>query len=553
MRNRLPLLSLKPRQYNQGCSYEYTDMKKTIALLLALLACTLAMGQQQFSNPVLWADVPDPDVIRVDSDFYMVTTTMHLMPGGPIMKSRDLVNWTTVGYLFDRLTDSPKYNMVGGTVYGRGQWATSLKYYNGRFYALFSPNDQPGGETYILTAERAEGPWHQVSRLPHFHDATLFFDDDGRAYVFYATGDMVELTTDLRSVKPNSHVRLFERDGEEDNLLEGSRVVEHEGRYYLLMISWPKGRVRREVCYRADYIRGPYEKRTVLDTSFGGFGGVGQGTIVDTPDGRWYGMIFQDRSGVGRVMTLVPCRWEQGWPLLGDSLGRVPEVMDKPVQGYTDGRIAGSDTFDGPTLGLDWQWNHNPVDTAWSLSERPGWLRLKTSRLSENLFVAPNTISQRLEGPGCEAAVRMDVSQMREGDVAGLSVFQSDAALLAIEKTVTGWELVGSRQSVKMEAKDHRVTGVQREDDMRVPLDSPLVWLRLQADFTLGQDLARLQYSTDGQTWHTAIDRFKMQFDYRRFFMGTRAAIFNFATRQVGGFVDVDTFEYSRNNGFETK
>ena len=88
---------------------------------------------EKIQNPMLWADVPDPDVIRVGDTFYLVSTTMHLMPGAPIMKSKDLKNWETVGYVFDRLTDSPKYDLLEGTAYGRGQWATSLKYHNGKF------------------------------------------------------------------------------------------------------------------------------------------------------------------------------------------------------------------------------------------------------------------------------------------------------------------------------------------------------------------------------------------------------------------------------------
>ena len=94
-------------------------------------------------NPMLWADVPDPDVIRVGDTFYLVSTTMHLMPGAPVMASKDLKNWETVGYIFDRLTDSPKYDLQQGTAYGRGQWATSLKYHNGKFYALTPISSPP--------------------------------------------------------------------------------------------------------------------------------------------------------------------------------------------------------------------------------------------------------------------------------------------------------------------------------------------------------------------------------------------------------------------------
>ena len=123
---------------------------------------TIVKSQQTtttFQNPMAWSDIPDPDVIRVGDNFYMVSTTMHLMPGAPIMKSKDLVNWEIVNYIFPKLTDSPKYEMKNGTVYGRGQWATSLKYHRGKFYALFAPNDHPGGETYICTADDIEGEW----------------------------------------------------------------------------------------------------------------------------------------------------------------------------------------------------------------------------------------------------------------------------------------------------------------------------------------------------------------------------------------------------------
>ena len=161
---------------------KYSVLKTlTIAALLFPFAMTMqAQNDEKIQNPMLWADVPDPDVIRVGDTFYLVSTTMHLMPGAPVMASKDLKNWETVGYIFDKLTDSPKYDMQEGTVYGRGQWATSLKYHDGKFWALLAPNESgPMGDTYIFTAPKAEGPWTIHARLRHFHDATLFFDDDG--------------------------------------------------------------------------------------------------------------------------------------------------------------------------------------------------------------------------------------------------------------------------------------------------------------------------------------------------------------------------------------
>ena len=349
--------------------------------------------QDGFKNPVLWADVPDPDVIRVGDDYWLVSTTMHLMPGAPVMHSKDLVNWKTVSYVFPSLHDTPKYDMQEGTVYGRGQWATSLRYHNGLYYLYFSPNDVPF-KGYVYTTKDPREGWTLAHRIPHFHDASLFFDDDGRAYVFYGTGEMKELLPDLSGVKEGGlSGKVFERDAEENGLLEGSRVIKHDGKYYLIMISWPSNKPRRQLVYRADNIQGPYEKKVILESTFGGFPYAAQGTIVDDGKGNWYGVIFQDRGGCGRVLTLMPCTWKDGWPMLGDENGKIPAVMGKPICGYDGGQIVSSDEFDSDKMNIDWQWNHNPVNEAWSLTERLGFMRLKTSRVVPNLYLAPNTLT----------------------------------------------------------------------------------------------------------------------------------------------------------------
>ena len=283
------------------CYYytKITCMKLSTILLCGALLSTTAVSADDYEtlqmekvqNPMLWADVPDPDVIRVGDTFYLVSTTMHL-----------------------------------GTVYGRGQWATSLKYHNGKFYALLAPNEAGAmGDTYIFTADKAEGPWKILSRMRHFHDCSLFFDDDNRVYVVYGTGEMMELKPDLSDVIEGTHQQIFQREADETGILEGSRVIKHNGKYYLLMIShvYEPGKHRREVCYRADDIHGPWEKQVILESEFGGFSYEAQGTIVDTEDGDWYGIIFQDRGGVGRVLTVMPCRWINGWPMLGDENGNV--------------------------------------------------------------------------------------------------------------------------------------------------------------------------------------------------------------------------------------
>ena len=500
-----------------------------------------------FKNPMMWADTPDPDVIRVGDDYWLVTTTMHLMPGAPVMHSKDLVNWKTVSYVFPSLHDTPKYDMNGGTVYGRGQWATSIRYVDGTYYIYFSPNDEPF-KGYVYTSKDPRKGWTLAHRIPHFHDASLFFDDDKRAYIFYGTGEMKELMPDLSGVKPGGRQgKVFERDEEETGLLEGSRFIKHDGRYYLIMISWPNGKPRRQVCYRADNIEGPYEKKVILESTFGGFPYAGQGTIVDDGKGNWYGVIFQDRGGVGRVLTLMPCTWKDGWPMLGDENGKIPTVMGKPLAGFSDGEIVSSDDFDSERMNIDWQWNHNPVNEAWSLTERKGWLRLKTSRVTDNLYLAPNTLTQRMEGPECSGIVKMDISHMKDGDIAGFSAFNGDAGVVKIVKDGKKVFVVADSQNVELTDKEKKVTKVDVTESYRQQLRKQKeIYFRIDANFRPGKDVADFYYSTDGKDWVKVLEGYKMIFDYRRFFMGSKFAIFNYATKKTGGYVDIDWFNYSK-------
>ncbi len=557
--------------------------QRLILLLLPLLMQTAilraddytTMHAEKIYNPMLWADVPDPDVIRVGDTFYLVSTTMHLMPGAPVMASKDLKNWETVGYIFDKLTDSPKYDLsfslpldqqegkAGvGTVYGRGQWATSLKYHDGKFWALLAPNEMSAmGDTYIFTAPKAEGPWTIHSRLRHFHDATLFFDDDGTPYVFFGTGEMCQLSRDLKSVVEGSLRHYFNREENERGLLEGTRVIKRGGTYYALLIShvYGPGRHRREVCYRTNDLKAEkWEKQVILQSDFGGFSYLAQGTIVDTEEGDWYGVMFQDRGGVGRVLTLSPCRWIDGWPMLGDENYKVPDVMRPYKSGLPEKAIVKADDFSAEKLGLHWQWNHNPVDNAWSLTARPGFLRLKTSRVVPNLYLAPNTLTQRMEGPTCTGAICIEFSKMKDGDCCGFSAFNGDSGVLTLKKIGKNYFLEMSEQKVTLTEREKAVTNVDEKMVKGVAISAlypkaTKIWLRIDGDFRPGErggrDAANFYYSMDGEQWEQiGTENYRMIFDYRRFFMGSKFAIFNYATKKAGGYIDVDCFNYKRNN-----
>lgn len=477
-------------------------------------------------NPLFWADYPDPDIIRVGEYYYLVTTTMHLMPGAPIMRSKDLQHWETVSYLFDELKDIPAYDLNGGTKYGQGQWATSLRYHKGKFYALFVTNGVPG--SWIYTTEDPAKGWTLHSHLKGFyHDASLFFDDDDRVYVFSGSGsvDITELEADLSKEKEGGFKRHLEvQDNYDHGLLEGSRVIKHNGYYYLIMISWPRTG-RHQLAYRAKSLDGRWEKRDILTDNFDQIGNVGQGTIVDGPNGEWYGVIFQDRGGVGRILTLSPVRWVDGWPLIGDEDGQVTPCNEVS------------------TVTLDRQWNHNPDKTAYTYNAKKKELVLRTVSVVDNLFMARNTLTWRMWGPTCSDTVCLDISGMKDGDRAGFAAFNGDAGLLTVCKDGGKTQLVLTEESVVLN-QQKQVTDNKVTEKARVDIKGKQVWLRIHGDFNRGRDMATFEYSLDGKTFLPLGGEFKMRFDYRRLFMGTRYAVFNYATKTKGGQVKVKNFQF---------
>ena len=477
-------------------------------------------------NPLFWADYPDPDIIRVGEYYYLVTTTMHLMPGAPIMRSKDLQHWETVSYLFDELKDIPAYDLNGGTKYGQGQWATSLRYHKGKFYALFVTNGVPG--SWIYTTEDPAKGWTLHSHLKGFyHDASLFFDDDDRVYVFSGSGsvDITELEADLSKEKEGGFKRHLEvQDTYDHGLLEGSRVIKHNGYYYLIMISWPRTG-RHQLAYRAKSLDGRWEKRDILTDNFDQIGNVGQGTIVDGPNGEWYGVIFQDRGGVGRILTLSPVRWVDGWPLIGDEDGQVTPCNEVS------------------TVTLDRQWNHNPDKTAYTYNAKKKELVLRTASVADNIFMARNTLTWRMWGPTCSDVVCLDISGMKDGDRAGFAAFNGDAGLLTVCRDGGKTQLVLTEESVVLN-QQKQVTDNKVTEKARVDIKGKQVWLRIHGDFNRGRDMATFEYSLDGKTFQPLGGEFKMRFDYRRLFMGTRYAVFNFATKVKGGQVKVKNFQF---------
>ncbi|MCR5329873.1 MAG: glycoside hydrolase 43 family protein [Lachnospiraceae bacterium] len=411
-------------------------------------------------NPIIWADVPDVDVIRVENTFYMVSTSMHSMPGCPVMRSYDLKHWEIVSYVFDRLEEADGNNLENGSnIYGKGSWAASLRYVNGYFYCLFNSND--AGHAYIFRTRDAESSnWERFSLKASLHDPAMLVDGE-KCYILYSNGDirLVEMTEDMLDIKPETDRLFFESQREGMGLrAEGGHAYRIGDWYYGIYIEWPReGNCRRRVvAYRWRSFEGPVEHRVVLDDDMGYHNaGVAQGGLIDLPDNKgWVAMLFQDHGAVGRIPCLVPVTFEDDWPVMGVN-GKVPEDFDidleeipcPDAQGQDDARskkdkicltenymLSGSDDLnhDLNILSPKWQWNHNPDDSLWSFKKHKGCLRLENGHLTDGILQARNTLTQRTYGPGCVAKVHLDTEGMKDGDRAGLVALQGLFGLIGV-------------------------------------------------------------------------------------------------------------------------
>jgi beta-xylosidase len=519
-------------------------MTRSWPLLAALSLYTAAFliaaePLKQAENPIIWADVPDMAMMRVGDTYYMSSTTMHMSPGLPIMKSMDLVNWQLVGYAYDTLGDSDALSLQNGrNAYGAGSWASSLRYHQGTYYvSTFSSTTR---KTYIYqTKDIEKGGWAETSFSPSLHDHTLFFDDDRRIYMIHGYGDirLVELNKDYCGLKPNGIDQVVITNasalaGSNIGLpAEGSQMRKINGKYYLFNITWPKGGMRTVIVHRADKITGPYEGRVALRDK-----GVAHGGLIDTPQGDWYAYLFRDYGAVGRVPYLVPVKWEDGWPVLGVD-GKVPDTLNLPAsKGLIPGIVA-SDEFDrrpgDPALPRVWQWNHNPDNQRWSLTARPGFLRLITGRVDADLLKARNTLTQRTFGPECSGATVIDVTNMKEGDFAGLALLQKHYGLVGVKSDS------GSNFIVMVSTKSGPPNEVQA-----VPLTQKTVLLKTECNFSNRVDTAHFFYSLDGKSWTPIGSELKMAYTLPHF-MGYRFSLFNYATKAAGGFVDFDYYRVS--------
>ena len=574
-------------------------MKKILSILI-LVCATLSVQAQTptFENPMIFADVPDLDIIRVDDTYYMVSTTMHFAPGCGIMKSRDLVNWEIVNYAYDELDTGDNFRLLNGkSEYSQGSWAANLRYdpYEKMYYMIMTCNTT--GKTYFYVTDDIEhGKWHcsvtdKAARTEFkCYDPGLLFEDTGtemKKYVLHPADTFEDHAMYLREMKVDRqwNVTVGERRKVIDyaNLENPARGLRAEGYhgykigdyYYIFMIQGCDGQ-RQEIVWRSkDLFNGQWEGRMV----FGGemvdesgnlvmkTNGIGQGGIVETPDGQWWCFLFKDYGSVGRMPVWLPMTWSaDGWPVVGNgTTDKLPQGQNMTTpyrvalpasKGMT---IVQNDEFkswkparsksrfgaryEQSILGDQqhgrlkpvWQWNHIPDMNGWSLTERKGWLRLRTTAVVKHIREARNTLTQRAFGPVCTGEVLLDATGLKDGDYAGLSAFQNRYGFVGVKMENGQLYLVMHRAMEKGDAVGKEI------ERLKMPCSGSKVFLRVVMDFTNLTDKATFAYSYNGKQWTSIGDILQMHYDWPDF-CGYRFALFHFATQQTGGVADFDWF-----------
>jgi len=447
----------------------------------------------------------------------MVASSFHFVPGIPILDSLDLVHWMILGHALPRLNIDPRYDLEGSNGYGMGVWAPAIRKHNSLFYIYF-PTPTEG--IFVVTARTISGPWSKpvaLIRQPGLEDPCPFWDDDGSAYLAHSrkgAGPLIlhRMAADGMSVLDDG--KEIVRDPEHLPTLEGPKVYKREGYYYIFA---PFGGVEKgsQAVLRSKSIWGPYEYKTVLAQGSTKINGPHQGAYVETSDGLGWFVHFQSRGAHGRIVHLEPLKWQDGWPVIGEvppggSIGEpVAQYPELPVDAGAKAATMHprtSDEFDSATLSPQWEWNHNPDDERWSLSQHRGFLRLVPGPAGD-LLHARNTLTQQMQSESLEFTVRLDVSHMQNDVRAGIAMLQ---------KSPNGLQVVqqGGKRKLQFFAANEFTDGPE--------LQANTVQLLVRVD----GDRALYSYSLDeGRSFHELGAQVPITFS---FWKGSRPAVFAF-------------------------
>lgn len=509
------------------------------------------------TNPITKMDYPDCDVIRVEDTYYLISTTMYYMPGGVILRSYDLIHWEIATYIFDKLDDSESERLVGyENNYGKGMWAASLRYHNGKFYVAFVSYNRE--DTHLYISDSIEGPWEHRHINDYFHDCSLLFDED-RLFIISGNTDirLTELDPETFNVKQGGIDKIIIKDDPEAVTLgyEGAHFYKINGKYYITLIHWPKYTGRRtEAVFVSNTVDGEYTGKDVMWDDMGyRNAGVAQGGIVDTPFGDWYAVLFQDSGAVGRVPVLMPVSWENDFPVFGID-GSIPANIEvkstRPDYEYEPLYSSSFAPFKSQELACNkypfakpWQFNHVPDNSLWSLQNEVYTIR--SGKITTNPLFAQNTLTQRMMLPKCGASVTVDATGLNNGDTAGLIALQGCYCMLGIRKENDEYYMV---KIVRSHNDNPYSIGCKDFDEgelvYKEKITGTKVIIRMEADFTDEKDEVVASYKVSGNEGYVcAGDAHKMYF-YLDHFTGARFGLCMFSQEKMGGEASFYDFKY---------
>ncbi|HSE31842.1 MAG TPA: glycoside hydrolase 43 family protein [Pyrinomonadaceae bacterium] len=501
-------------------------------------------GDGTYKNPVLFADYSDPDVIRVGDDFYLTASSFNCIPGLPILHSRDLVNWTIIGHALQR---QPPGEIFARPQHGNGVWAPSIRFHDNYFYIYYG---DPDFGIYMVKARDPAGPWSDpllVRPAKGWIDPCPFWDDDGQAYLVHAWANSrsgIKSILTINRMSPDG-TRLLDEgtmvfDGRVHHpTIEGPKLYKRNGYYYIFA---PAGGVPTgwQTVLRSRNILGPYDDKIVMDRGQTEINGPHQGGWIELKSGESWFLHFQDRGAAGRVVHLEPVIWKNDWPVIGvDADG---DGKGEPVANYRKPNIGRdypiavpqtNDEFKDRSPGLQWQWHANRREDWYSLVARSGWLRLfaTSERPHENLWAASNLLLQKLPAPAFTITTRVDASQLREGERAGLLMMGRDYSYIAARRSS------GKLQIVRMTCRDAAKLTAETEQASTAATTETL-FLRVTVR---NEALSRFSFSFDGKEFQELGDEFVAR---EGVWIGAKVGLFavgaNAATSR--GFVDWEWF-----------
>jgi alpha-N-arabinofuranosidase len=416
-------------------------------------------GPSMYRNPILAGFYPDPSITRAGDEYYLVTSSFAYFPGVPIFQSRDLVSWRQIGHVLDR----PSQLKLDGLGISRGIFAPTIRYHRGTFYTITTLVD--GGGNFLVTATNAAGPWSDPVWLPEIDgiDPSLFFDEDGRAYItnngpppeaprydghraiwIQEFDPAAQKLVGPRSVLVNGGVDISRKP----IWIEAPHIFNVDGAYYLIAAEGGTGYDHSEVVFRSASVRGPYvpyggnpilTQRHLDPRRPDPVTSAGHADFVQLPNGDWWAVFLacrpygDDLYNTGRETFMMPVRWVDGWPVIARGSELVPHAHARPSLPPQppppiplNGTFTLRDEFDRPALAPYWMFIRTPHERWHDLQSRPGSLGIRARPERLGTPAQPSFVGRRQQHAHASASTLVDFTPDRPGDRAGLAAFQSD-------------------------------------------------------------------------------------------------------------------------------